>query len=140
MEPKIHKTRTAVSGGDQLKVRDVADTPEDVFLDTYFEGDEGFLDTLVDENKEIEEEQKSRIEALKRAIDIAKLMSNVTTEDVIKILDKENITTEVFELISDKIIELCELKFNIKFNVIIVKMDGEVLNTYKINTIPFKWK
>ena len=26
----------------------------------------------------------------------------------------------LFELISDKIIELCELKFNIKFNVIIV--------------------
>ena len=88
MEPKIHKTRTAVSGGDQLNVRDVADTPEDVFLDTYFEGDEGFLDTLVDENKEIEEEQKSRIEALKRAIDIAKLMSNVTTEDVIEIANK----------------------------------------------------
>lgn len=64
----------------------------------------------------------------------------ITTEDVIKILDKENITTKVFELISDKIIELCELKFNIKFNVIIVKMDGEVLNPSKINTIPFKWK
>lgn len=64
----------------------------------------------------------------------------ITTEDVIKILDKENITTEVFELISDKIIELCELKFNIKFNVIIVKMDGEVLNPSKINTIPFEWK
>jgi cobalt-precorrin-5B (C1)-methyltransferase len=64
----------------------------------------------------------------------------ITTEDVIKILDKENITTEVFELISDKIIELCELKFNIKFNVIIVKMDGEILNPSKINTIPFEWK
>lgn len=88
MEPKIHKTRTAVPGGEQLKVRDVADTPEDIFLDTYFEDDDGFLDTLVDENKEIEEEQKSRIEALKRAIDIAKLMSNVTTEDVIEIANK----------------------------------------------------
>ena len=64
----------------------------------------------------------------------------ITTEDVIKILDTENITTKVFELISDKIIELCELKFNIKFNVIIVKMDGEVLNPSKINTIQFKWK
>lgn len=88
MEPKIHKTRTAVSGGKQLNVRDVTDTPQDVFLDTYFEDDDGFLDTLVDENKEIEEEQKSRIEALKRAIDIAKLMSNVTTEDVINIANK----------------------------------------------------
>ena len=64
----------------------------------------------------------------------------ITTEDVIKILDKENITTDVFELISDKIIELCELKFNIKFNVIIAKMDGEILNPSKINTIPFEWK
>ena len=64
----------------------------------------------------------------------------ITTEDVIKILDNKNITTEVFELISDKIIELCELKFNIKFNVIIVKMDGEILNPSKINTIPFEWK
>lgn len=88
MKPKIHKTRTAVPGGEQLKVRDVADTPEDIFLDTYSEDDDGFLDTLVDENKEIEEEQKSRIEALKRAIDIAKLMSNVTTEDVIEIANK----------------------------------------------------
>jgi hypothetical protein len=30
-------------------------------------------------------EQEQRIEALKRAIDIAKLMSNVTTDDVINI-------------------------------------------------------
>ena len=38
--------------------------------------------------KEILEEQKQRIEALKRAIDIAKLMSNVTTDDVIELADK----------------------------------------------------
>jgi hypothetical protein len=88
MEPKIHKTRTAVPGGEQLEVRDINDTPDDVFMDTYFEDDEGFLDSLVDENKETEEVQKKRIEALKRAIDIAKLMSNVTTEDVINIAEK----------------------------------------------------
>lgn len=64
----------------------------------------------------------------------------ITTEDVIKILDEKNITTDVFELISDKIIELCELKFNIKFNVIIVKMNGEVLNPSRIDNIPFTWK
>lgn len=88
MEPKIHNVRTAVPGGEQLEVRDINDTPDDVFMDTYFEDDEGFLDSLVDENKETEEVQKKRIEALKRAIDIAKLMSNVTTEDIINIAEK----------------------------------------------------
>lgn len=64
----------------------------------------------------------------------------ITTEDVIKILDEKDLTTRVFELISDKIVELCELKFNIKFHVVIVKMDGSILNPSKINEIPFKWK
>lgn len=64
----------------------------------------------------------------------------ITTEDVIKILDEKNITTDVFELIGDKIVELCELKFDIKFNVIIVKMNGEILNPSKVNDIPFEWK
>ena len=64
----------------------------------------------------------------------------ITTEDVIKILDEKDITTDVFELIGDKIVELCELKFNIKFNVIIVKMNGEVLNPSRMNDIPFTWK
>ncbi len=64
----------------------------------------------------------------------------ITTEDVIKILDEENITTDVFELIAEKIIELCELKFDIKFDVIIVKMNGEVLNPSRIDKIPFEWK
>ena len=86
MEPKIHKTRTPVSGGDSLEVRDINDTPADVFMDEYFEDDLGFVDAM--EHQETEELQKNRIEALKRAIDIAKLMSNVTTEDILKIADK----------------------------------------------------
>ncbi|WP_323737423.1 cobalt-precorrin-5B (C(1))-methyltransferase CbiD [Methanosphaera sp. ISO3-F5] len=64
----------------------------------------------------------------------------ITTEDVIKILNKQGLTTAVFELIADKIVELCELKFNIKFNAVIVQMDGTVLNPSKIEDIPFKWK
>lgn len=64
----------------------------------------------------------------------------ITTEDVIKILDKEGLTTAVFELIADKIVELCELKFNIRFHVVIVQMDGSVLNPSKIDEIPFNWK
>lgn len=64
----------------------------------------------------------------------------ITTEDVIKILDENNLTTEVFELIADEIIKLCNLKFDIDFHVIIVKMDGEILTPSKVNDIPFKWK
>lgn len=64
----------------------------------------------------------------------------ITTEDVIKILNEKNLTTAVFELIANKIVELCELKFNIKFHAVIVQMDGSVLNPSKINEIPFKWK
>ena len=64
----------------------------------------------------------------------------ITTEDVIKILDEQEATTDVFELISDEIIKLCELKFNIKFHVIIVRMNGDVLNPSQINQIPFEWK
>ncbi len=64
----------------------------------------------------------------------------ITTEDVIKILDENNITTEVFELIADKIVELCNLKFNIEFNVVIVKMNGEILTPKHSEKIPFEWK
>ena len=86
MEPKIHKTRTPSSGMEPLNVADVNDTPEDIYMDSFFEDDEGFVDSL--EHQETLEEQKRRIEALKRAIDIAKLMSNVTTDDVINIAEK----------------------------------------------------
>lgn len=64
----------------------------------------------------------------------------ITTEDVIKILDEKNITTEVFELIADKIIELCNLKYNIEFHAVIVKMNGDILTPSKMNDIPFKQK
>ena len=86
MEPKIHKTRTPATGMEPLEVADVNDTPDDIFMDSFFEDDEGFVDAT--EHQEILEEQKSRIEALKRAIDIAKLMSNVTTDDIINIAEK----------------------------------------------------
>ncbi|MBE6487582.1 MAG: cobalamin biosynthesis protein CbiD [Methanosphaera stadtmanae] len=64
----------------------------------------------------------------------------ITTEDVIKILDEHNLTTEVFELIGQKIEELCELKYDMKFNAVIVKMNGDVLNPSRIDKIPFDWK
>ncbi len=89
MNPKIHRTRKAVTGGRSLKVRDINDTGE-TFFDDYFE--DGELSYLDNENNVLELEE-SRIEALKRAIDIAKLMSNVTVNDVI------NIASKVFDYI-----------------------------------------
>lgn len=64
----------------------------------------------------------------------------ITTEDVFKILDREDLTTDVFELIASEIVKLCELKFDIKFHVVIVRMDGSILNPSKIYDIPFEWK
>ena len=86
MKPKQHKTRTAIPGGPKLEVRDVNDTPSDVY-DDYFEDSDINLNNLSKYNEK-EDQQKQRIEALKRAIDIAKLMSNVTTEDIIEIAKK----------------------------------------------------
>lgn len=80
MKPKKHSSRNGLS------VVDVNDTPEDVFMDSFLEdGDDSFVTEL--EPDKIPDEEL-RIEALKRAIDIAKLMSNVTTEDIISIAAK----------------------------------------------------
>ncbi len=64
----------------------------------------------------------------------------ITTEDVIKILDEHNMTEDVFELIADKIVELCQVKYDIKFYAVIVKMNGEILTPRHAREIPFKWK
>lgn len=81
MEPKKHTSR---DGG--LNVADVNDTPEDVYMDSFLEdGDTGFVDNIEPDKMPNED---LRIEALKRAIDIAKLMSNVTVQDVINIASK----------------------------------------------------
>ena len=80
MKPKKHSSRNGLS------VVDVNDTPEDVFMDSFLEdGDDSFVTEL--EPDKIPDEEL-RIEALIRAIDIAKLMSNVTTEDIISIAAK----------------------------------------------------
>lgn len=80
MEPKKHSSRNGLS------VVDVNDTPEDVFMDSFLEDGEDSFVTELEPDKMPDEEL--RIEALKRAIDIAKLMSNVTTEDIISIAAK----------------------------------------------------
>ena len=80
MKPKKHSKRNG------LTVADVKDTPEDVFMDSFFEdGDNSFIENIEPDKMPAED---LRIEALKRAIDIAKLMSNVTTQDVINIASK----------------------------------------------------
>lgn len=86
MEPKIHNKRTAETG-EQHDIRDINDTKFDVFMDDIEEdGALGFVDDGSDETQEYIEDL--RIEALKRAIDIAKLMSNVTADDIINLADK----------------------------------------------------
>ena len=80
MKPKKHSKRNG------LTVADVKDTPEDVFMDSFLEdGDNSFVENIESDKMPAED---LRIEALKRAIDIAKLMSNVTTQDVINIASK----------------------------------------------------
>ena len=80
MEPKKHSSR------DGLSVADVNDTPEDVYMDSFLEdGYNSFIENIEPDKMPAED---LRIEALKRAIDIAKLMSNVTTQDVINIASK----------------------------------------------------
>ena len=80
MKPKKHSSR------DGLSVADVNDTPEDVYMDSFLEdGDNSFVENIEPDKMPAED---LRIEALKRAIDIAKLMSNVTTQDVISIASK----------------------------------------------------
>ena len=80
MKPKKHSMRNG------LTVADVKDTPEDVSMDSFLEdGDNSFVENIEPDKMPAED---LRIEALKRAIDIAKLMSNVTTQDVINIAFK----------------------------------------------------
>lgn len=80
MKPKKHSKRNG------LTVADVKDTPDDVFMDSFLEdGDNSFVENIEPDKMPAED---LRIEALKRAIDIAKLMSNVTTQDVINIASK----------------------------------------------------
>lgn len=80
MKPKKHSMRNG------LTVADVKDTPEDVSIDSFLEdGDNSFVENIEPDKMPAED---LRIEALKRAIDIAKLMSNVTTQDVINIASK----------------------------------------------------
>lgn len=59
---------------------------------------------------------------------IQQIFKSKTTEDMIGILDKECLTTDVFNEIARAIKNRCEKKYGIDFDVIIVNMDGTILN------------
>ena len=59
---------------------------------------------------------------------IQAIFKSKTTEDMIDILDKENMTSDVFKLIGKSIKERCQEKYKIDFDVVIVRMNGRVLN------------
>jgi cobalt-precorrin-5B (C1)-methyltransferase len=48
---------------------------------------------------------------------------------MINLLDKENLVEPVFNSIAEAVKERCQEKYNGELNVVIVKMDGTVLNT-----------
>ena len=85
MKPIKHTIRQGNS------VQDVNGSNEfDEFLEN---GDMGFV-----EEGEVMSNTDRRIESLKRAIDIAKLMSNVTVDDVMEIAEKIDTFIRDFEL------------------------------------------
>ncbi|MGB9980045.1 cobalt-precorrin-5B (C(1))-methyltransferase CbiD [Methanobacterium sp.] len=59
---------------------------------------------------------------------IKEIYKSKTTEDMIDILDKGNMTLKIFNNIAEAVKEKCQERADIKFEVIIVKMDGTILN------------
>ncbi len=59
---------------------------------------------------------------------IEDIFESKTTEDMIDILDKENMTLDIFSKIGNAVKEKCQERVDIDFDVIIVKMDGTILN------------
>ncbi|BDZ68355.1 hypothetical protein GCM10025860_18030 [Methanobacterium ferruginis] len=52
-----------------------------------------------------------------------------TTEDMIELLEREEMVEPVFNSIAQAIQKCCQERFDINVDVVIVKMDGTVLNT-----------
>lgn len=89
MKPKQRNTRPKFQGGEHVKTYQMPDYKSDIFspLDDFdFNG--GHTSESLDSEVQFNaEEEKRRIEALKRAIDIAKLMSNVDIEKILQIAE-----------------------------------------------------
>ena len=109
MEPKQRTERTAFPNGPTVGVASVKDQgnnigqdfsldDEDTNFDNYFEGgdlkfeddDAPSTDDIENAEKEVKKmtDEEIKIKALKQAVDVAKLMSDVTTDDVIDIAKK----------------------------------------------------
>lgn len=56
------------------------------------------------------------------------IFNSNTTEEMIDILESVDMVTEVFDSIALRIKNLCTEKFDMEFNVIIVNMEGDILN------------
>ena len=59
---------------------------------------------------------------------IEQIFKSKTTEDMIDILDSVNMTFDVFKMIGAAVKEKCQQRTEIDFEVIIVRMDGKILN------------
>lgn len=100
MEPKIQNKRQKYPGSDYVGVVDMSkyqdDNVDDMFspmddfdnFDSEFNTDDAFSESVVSDFSGTGDDEDRRIEALKRAIDIAKLMSNVNVETVINIAEQ----------------------------------------------------
>jgi len=110
MEPKQRTERTAFPNGPTVGVKSVKDTESSMDLDkfdlngsddnfdSYYEGgdlkfeddDAPSTDDIENAEKEVKKmtDEDIKIKALKQAVDVAKLMSDVTTDDVIEIAKK----------------------------------------------------
>jgi cobalt-precorrin-5B (C1)-methyltransferase len=60
---------------------------------------------------------------------LKRIYESNTTEDMIDILKQENLLQEVFNRIAQSIKERCQGNYPIKIDVVIVRMDGTVLNS-----------
>jgi len=59
---------------------------------------------------------------------IQRIFESRTTEEMIDILDSETMLYEVFNSIAESIEEKCHEKYKMDFDVVIVRMDGTILN------------
>jgi cobalt-precorrin-5B (C1)-methyltransferase len=67
---------------------------------------------------------------------MGEIYNSNTTEDMIKILEREGMVEMVFNSIASSIQERCQDRFNLKPDVIILKMDGTVLNSnYRVELL-----
>jgi len=63
-----------------------------------------------------------------RSDTIRLIFESETTERMLDVLEAENLTVDVFNRIADAIRDRCQERYKMDFNVVIVKMDGTVLN------------